>query len=120
MIADIFERVLKFRVAIGLLVVAAALLSVYAIRTAPLDAIPDISDPQIIVYAKWPRTPELLETEVTDPIIKSLAGSPDIQGIRATSHMGYSFIYVILKSEAQREQHGLDLRICFGRSRKKS
>src|SRR6185295_13199133 len=51
---------------------------------------------------KWPRTPELLETEVTEPVIRALAGSPDIQAIRATSHMGYSFIYVILKSDSQR------------------
>ncbi len=102
MIATIVARVLQYRLIIGLLVLAGVLLSAYAIRTAPLDAIPDISDPQIIVYAKWPRTPELLETEVTEPIIKSLAGASEIQAVRATSHMGYSFIYVILKSEGQR------------------
>ena len=72
-------------------------LSIYALRTAPLDAIPDISDPQIIVYAKWPRSPLVIETEVTEPIIRALAGSPDIQSIRGTSHMGYSFVYVILE-----------------------
>lgn len=102
MMAIIIERVLRFRWLVGLLVLAGVLASLYALRAAPLDAIPDISDPQIIVYAKWPRTPELLETEVTEPVIKALAGSPDIQAIRATSHMGYAFIYVILKSEAQR------------------
>ena len=42
--------------------------ALYAIRTASLDAIPDISDPQIIVYVKWPRSPQLLETEVTEPL----------------------------------------------------
>ena len=77
----------------------ASLLSVYAIRTAPLDAIPDISDPQIIVYVKWPRSPQLLETEVTEPLIRALVGSPEIQAIRGTSHMGYSFIYVILNND---------------------
>ena len=102
MLANIIERVLRLRLLVGLLVLAGVLLSLYAIRTAPLDAIPDISDPQIIIYAKWPRTPELLETEVTEPLIKALAGSPDIQAVRAASHMGYSFIYVILKSESQR------------------
>ncbi len=59
-------------------VAALAALSVYALRTAPLDAIPDISDPQIIVYVKWPRSPLLIETEVTEPLIRALAGSPDI------------------------------------------
>jgi len=102
MIASILDRVLKWKLVIGLLAAVGVVLSVYAIRTAPLDAIPDISDPQIIIYAKWPRTPELLETEVTEPVIRALAGSPDIQAIRATSHMGYSFIYVILRDESQR------------------
>ena len=102
MIAEFIERVLRLRLLVGLLILAGVILSIFAIRSAPLDAIPDISDPQIIVYAKWPRTPELLETQVTEPIVKALAGASDIQGIRATSHMGYSFIYVILKSESQR------------------
>ena len=62
MIASIIDRVLQWKLLIGLLVAVGVVLSLYAIRTAPLDAIPDISDPQIIIYAKWPRTPELLET----------------------------------------------------------
>ncbi len=69
-----------------------------------LDAIPDISDPQIVVYVKWPRSPQLLETEVTEPLISALAGSPDIQSIRGTSHMGYSFIYVILRDNGARRE----------------
>src|SRR5215813_13016004 len=104
MIAAIVERVLRFRLVAGLIVAACALASIYAAATAPLDAIPDISDPQIIVYAKWPRSPQLLESQVTEPVIKALAGSADIQGIRATSHMGYSFIYVILKSDSKRAE----------------
>jgi copper/silver efflux system protein len=104
MIAAIIERVLQWKLVIGLLIAVGVVASLYAIRTAPLDAIPDISDPQIIVYAKWPRTPELLEAEVTAPVIKALAGSPDIRAIRATSHMGYSFVYLILRDESQRAQ----------------
>ena len=77
-------------------------LSAYALRTVALDAIPDISDPQIIVYAKWPRSPLLIETEVTEPVIRALQGSPDVQSIRGTSHMGYSFIYVILQDPGRR------------------
>ncbi|PYS39459.1 MAG: hypothetical protein DMG14_13905, partial [Acidobacteria bacterium] len=74
----------------------------YTLRIAPLDAIPDISDPQIVIYAKWPRSPQLLEAQVTEPLINALTGSSDIQSIRSTSHMGYSFIYVILSNGAQR------------------
>src|SRR6187401_796821 len=99
MITAIIHFVIRFRWIVAGLVA----LSVYALRSVALDAIPDISDPQIIIYAKWPRSPELLESQVTEPVVKALAGSPDIQGIRATSHMGYSFIYVVLKSDTRRE-----------------
>ena len=102
MISALIERIASLRLPIAALLVAAVALSIYAVRTAPLDAIPDISDPQVIIYAKWPRSPELLEEQVTEPVVKALIGSPDIRSIRATSHLGYSFIYVILKNGSQR------------------
>src|SRR5215471_3434913 len=103
-ISTIIKNVIRFRVIVLILVAAGILLSVYSIRTAPLDAIPDISDPQIVIYVKWPRSPQLLESEVTEPLIRALIGSPDVQAIRGTSHMGYSFIYVILSNSARREK----------------
>ena len=102
MIASIVQNVIRFRWAVWSAVGALGVLSLVALRTAALDAIPDISDPQIIVYVKWPRSPLLLETEVTEPIVKALSGSPEIQSIRGTSHMGYSFIYVILNNPRER------------------
>lgn len=102
MLTAIIEHVIRFRWIVWGLIAALIALSVYALRTVALDAIPDISDPQIVVYVKWPRSPQLIETEVTEPIIRALAGSPDIQSIRGTSHMGYSFIYVILQDPARR------------------
>ncbi len=102
MITAIIEHVIRFRWFVWIGVALLAALSVYALRTAALDAIPDISDPQIIVYSKWPRSPQLIESEVTEPVIRALAGSPDIRSIRGTSHMGYSFVYVILENPARR------------------
>jgi Cu(I)/Ag(I) efflux system membrane protein CusA/SilA len=102
MITTIIENVIRFRWIVWCLIAALIGLSVYALRTAALDAVPDISDPQIVIYAKWPRSPQLIETELTEPVIRALAGSPDIQSIRGTSHMGYSFIYVILQDPDRR------------------
>src|SRR5437867_5974407 len=104
MIIALIRGVIRWRAAVWLLVAAGVLLSVYAVGTASLDAIPDISDPQIVVYVKWPRSPQLLETEVTEPLVSALVGSPEIQSIRGTSHMGYSFIYVILANGANRQR----------------
>jgi Cu(I)/Ag(I) efflux system membrane protein CusA/SilA len=104
MFPSLIRGVIRWRAAVWALVAAGVLLSVYSIRTASLDAIPDISDPQIVVYIKWPRSPLLLEREVTEPLISALVGSPDIQAIRGSSHMGYSFIYVILSNSADRDR----------------
>ena len=102
MIAAIIRSVIRFRWLVWCVTGVLVALSAYALRTASLDAIPDISDPQIIVYTKWPRSPLVIEAEVTEPIIRALAGSPEIQSIRATSHMGYSFVYIILRDAGRR------------------
>jgi copper/silver efflux system protein len=102
MLTTIINAVIRFRWLVWCLVAGLVALSVYALRTVALDAIPDLSDPQIIVYAKWPRSPLLLETDVTEPIIRALEGSPEIRTIRGTSHMGFSFIYVILRDPGHR------------------
>src|SRR5437667_550290 len=102
MITSVIRTVIRWRAVAWLLLAAGAIVSAYSIRTASLDAIPDISDPQIVVYVKWPRSPELRETEITEPLIRALVGSPDIQALRGSSHMGYSFIYVILSNTARR------------------
>src|SRR4029450_11699272 len=104
MITSIIRSVIRFRVAVWLLVAAGVIVSAYGAGTTALHAIPDIPDPQIVVYVKWPRSPQLLEAEVTEPLIRALVGSPDIQSIRGTSHMGYSFIYAILDKSARREK----------------
>src|SRR5215831_18224522 len=104
MILVVIRAVIRWRAVVWLLVAAAVALSVVAIRSASLDAIPDISDPQVVIYVKWPRSPQLLESQVTAPLAAALAGSPDIQSIRGTSHMGYSFIYVILANGASRDR----------------
>src|SRR5687767_5798714 len=102
MITAIIERVIQFRwLVLGAVAVLAGL-SVYALRTAALDAIPDISDPQIIVYVKWPRSPLVIEREVTEPVIRGLAGSPDVRARRGTTHMRYSFFYVIPENPGRR------------------
>lgn len=101
---SIIRTIIRFRFVVWALVGAGILFSAYSIRNSSLDAIPDISDPQIVIYAKWPRSPQLLERDVTEPIIRALNGSPGIQTIRGTSHMGFSFIYVVLNDPALRTQ----------------
>ena len=72
-------------------------LAVYSIRTIPLDAIPDLSDTQVIVYSRWDRSPDIIEDQVTYPIITSLLGAPQVKTIRGFSDFGYSYVYVIFE-----------------------
>src|SRR5688572_7134198 len=111
MILAIIERVIRFRWIVVGAVAALVALSAYALRTAALDAIPDISDPQIIVYVKWPRSPQVIEADVTRPLVRALSGSPDVRAVRGTSHMGYSFVYVVMRDPGRRavvRQHVAD------------
>jgi Cu(I)/Ag(I) efflux system membrane protein CusA/SilA len=87
------HRTLVF-VATAFLVVASFL----AIRNIPLDAIPDLSDPQVIVFTEWMgRSPDLVEDQITYPIFYSLLGAPRVEAVRGQSMFGMSFIYVIFK-----------------------
>ena len=111
MLTNIIRAVIRLRVLVLCIVAALVALSVYAVRNAPLDAIPDVSEPQVVIYAKWARSPELLDSQVVDPLIRALLGEQGIEAIRATSHLGYSFIYLILDdadSRAAVKQASLD------------
>jgi Cu(I)/Ag(I) efflux system membrane protein CusA/SilA len=79
-----------------LLVVAGALWGAYALRHAPLDAIPDLSDVQVIVFSEWPgRSPDLVEAQLTYPISSRLLAAPGVRSVRGQSFFGLSFVYVI-------------------------
>ena len=71
--------------------------SVYAMKSVPLDAIPDLSDTQVIVYSRWDRSPDIMEDRVTYPIITALLGAPRIKAVRGFSDFGYSYVYVIFQ-----------------------
>ncbi|PKL15869.1 MAG: CusA/CzcA family heavy metal efflux RND transporter [Spirochaetae bacterium HGW-Spirochaetae-5] len=85
------------RMLVIMLVVAALGYSIYAMRNIPLDAIPDLSDTQVIVYTKWDRSPDLIEDQVTYPIISALLGAPKVKAIRGFSDFGFSYVYVIFQ-----------------------
>lgn len=71
---------------------------VYAIRGVPLDAIPDLSDVQVIIFTDWPgRSPDLVEDQITYPIITKLVSAPRVKFVRGQSFFGLSFVYVIFE-----------------------
>jgi copper/silver efflux system protein len=79
------------------LTAAAVAYGAYTVRHIPVDAIPDLSDTQVIVYSRWDRSPDVIEDQVTYPIVAALLGSPRVKVIRGFSDFGYSFVYVIFQ-----------------------
>jgi Cu(I)/Ag(I) efflux system membrane protein CusA/SilA len=67
----------------------------FAMRRVPLDAIPDLSETQVIVASRWDRDPGQMEDQVTNPIVTALTGRPKVRTVRAISDFGYSYVYVI-------------------------
>lgn len=73
---------------------------VYSIYTTPVDAIPDLSENQVIIYTEWMgRNPRIMENQVTYPLVTNLQGIPDVKTIRAASMFGMSFIFVIFNDD---------------------
>ena len=66
-----------------------------SLKNTKLDAIPDLSDTQVIVYARWDRSPDIIEDQVTYPITTALLGLPKVKDIRGFSDFGYSYVYII-------------------------
>ncbi|HEX7343475.1 MAG TPA: CusA/CzcA family heavy metal efflux RND transporter [bacterium] len=97
MIRKIIDFCGRNRLIVFLCTALALAWSVWAVKETPLDALPDLSDTQVIVYSKWDRSPDLLEDQVTYPIISALLGAPKVKAIRGFSDFGYSYVYVIFE-----------------------
>jgi Cu(I)/Ag(I) efflux system membrane protein CusA/SilA len=95
------RRIIRFSAENRWVVLTCALvllaLSAWTMRHIPLDALPDLSDTQVIVYSRWDRSPDILEDQVTYPITAALLGTPRVKAIRGFSDFGYSFVYVIFE-----------------------
>ena len=64
-----------------------------------LDAIPDLSETQVIIYSRWDQSPDIMEDQVTYPIVTAMLGAPQVKTVRGFSDFGYSFVYVIFEDD---------------------
>lgn len=84
------------------LMVAAGLFSwgIYAVQVNKIDAIPDLSENQVIVFTEWMgRSPQIMEDQVTYPLVTNLQGLPEVKYVRGSSMFGMSFVYVIFQDD---------------------
>ncbi|MFH1026128.1 MAG: efflux RND transporter permease subunit, partial [Nitrospirota bacterium] len=98
MIAKIIEFSARNKFVVLLLVLFLIGWGYWSLTKTPLDAIPDLSDTQVIIFTEWPgRSPDLIEDQITYPITSTLLAAPEVQVVRGFSFFGSSFIYVIFK-----------------------
>jgi Cu(I)/Ag(I) efflux system membrane protein CusA/SilA len=96
------ERIIDFsarnRFIVFLVIFGLAAAGLWAMKNTPVDAIPDLSDTQVIIYSKWPgRSPDLVEDQITYPIVTALLSAPKVTVVRGFSDFGFSYVYVLFK-----------------------
>ena len=96
MVERIIELSVRYKWAVFGAVLALAVFAADAVRRTPLDALPDLSDPQVIIYTEWMgRSPDLVEDQITYPLVRALQSTPGVQTVRGYSMFGMSFTYAI-------------------------
>ncbi|MBA4168028.1 MAG: efflux RND transporter permease subunit [Chitinophagaceae bacterium] len=101
MVQKIIELSLRNRLIVLLIAGGLFAWGVYAVRQNPIDAIPDLSENQVIVFTEWMgRSPQVIEDQVTYPLVSNLQGVPKVKNIRGTSMFGMSFVYIIFDDDA--------------------
>ncbi len=98
MLAKIIELSARNKFLVFLLVGFLTIWGIWAVFHTPLDAIPDLSDVQVIVFTDWPgRSPDLVEDQITYPIVSTLLAAPKVRAVRGKSFLGLSFVYAIFE-----------------------
>jgi CzcA family heavy metal efflux pump len=98
MVQKLIELALRNRLIVLLIAAGLFAYGIYSIEKNPIDAIPDLSENQVIVFTEWMgRSPQVMEDQVTYPLVSNLQGIPKIKNIRGSSMFGMSFVYVIFE-----------------------
>ncbi len=97
MIERIIEWCARQKFVVLVFAAAAVAVGIWTLYNQPVDAIPDLSDTQVIVYSRWDRSPDIIEDQVTYPITTALLGAPKVKAIRGYSDFGFSYVYIIFE-----------------------
>lgn len=101
MINNFITWALKNRIIVLLIAVGVTVYGIIAVKNTPVDAIPDLSENQVIIFTEWMgRNPQIIEDQITYPLVSNLQGIPKVKNIRANSMFGMSFVFVIFEDDA--------------------
>ena len=97
MINKIIDFSVQHKLAVLAIIAVACIGGWWAMVALPLDATPDLSDTQVIIYSHWDKSPDIVEDQVTYPIVTAMLGAPHVKTVRGVSDFGYSYVYVIFE-----------------------
>jgi len=97
MIEKLIEFSAREKYIVLLFTAAVVAFGIWTMYNQPVDAIPDLSDTQVIVFSKWDRSPDIIEDQVTYPITTALLGAPQVKAIRGFSDFGFSYVYIVFE-----------------------
>lgn len=97
MLTRVIDLSVRHRTFLFFLIAGAVMIAFIALHRVKLDALPDLSDPQVILEVRWERPPEILEDQVVYPLTTRLIGAPRVKAVRSLSDFGYSFIYILFE-----------------------
>jgi len=101
MISNFITWALKNRIIVLLIAAGVTVYGIIAVKNTPVDAIPDLSENQVIIFTEWMgRNPQIIEDQITYPLVSNLQGIPKVKNIRANSMFGMSFVFVIFDDDA--------------------
>jgi len=101
MINNFITWALKNRIIVLLIAAGVTVYGIIAVKNTPVDAIPDLSENQVIIFTEWMgRNPQIIEDQITYPLVSNLQGIPKVKNIRANSMFGMSFVFVIFEDDA--------------------
>ena len=98
MVQKLIELALRNKLVVLMLAAGLFAYGIYAVKQNPIDAIPDLSENQVIVFTEWMgRSPQVIEDQITYPLVSNLQGIPKIKNVRGASMFGMSFVYIIFE-----------------------
>ena len=97
MINRIIDLSVRYKFVVFTALLAACVVGWWSMINVPLDVLPDLSDTQVIIYSRWDRSPDVIEDQVTYPIVTAMLGAPKVKTVRGFSDFGYSYVYVIFE-----------------------
>lgn len=95
MIERLIEYSVRHKLAVILIVLGASAWGWWSFTHSSVDALPELGETQVIIYSRWDRSPDLIEQQVTYPIVTGMLGAPHIKTVRGVSDFGYSYVYVV-------------------------